>query len=219
MAIHLENQSLTCRVVSADQKIVTKSIDLMEPIVNRVAQSDIQVFNLEELWEGAPVREIDIAPFLMEGLILREKSFREALREFDWEPYRGAHVAVYCSTDAIIPTWAFMLVATRLKDLAASVGPGRAADVIRDHFTRALDEVDWERYRDRNVVVKGCGGKIVPISAYVTATNRLQDVAAKLMFGEPCSSVPLWRKPAQQAPARRAVAAKPVALGKLPPSS
>lgn len=189
----------------------------MEPIVNRVAQSDIRVFNLEELWDESAVREIDLAPFLLEGLVLREKDFRAALREVDWEEYRDTHVGIYCSTDAIIPTWAYMLIASYLKDIAASTTVGRASDVMRDHFTRALERVDWEKYRERNVVVKGCGGKTVPISAYAIATQRLQDVAAKLMFGEACSSVPLWRNPAQQAPARRAVAAKPVAVGKLPP--
>lgn len=190
----------------------------MEPIVNRVAQSDIQVFNLDELWDGAPVREIDLAPFLIEGLVLRERPFREALKNLDLAPFRDAYVAVYCSTDAIIPTWAYMLIAARLKDVARNVAPGRAADVLRDHFHRALDEVDWEVYRGRNVVIKGCGGKTVPLSAYVAATLRLQDVAAKLMFGEPCSSVPLWRKPVEQAQKNRPTgAAKPVAVGKLPP--
>lgn len=188
----------------------------MEPIVNRVAQSEIKVFNLEELWDDARIREIDIAPFLMEGLILREKEFRMALREVDWKEYQGSHVGIYCSTDAIIPTWAYMLIASYLKDIAASTTTGRAGDILRDHFARALEDVDWDAYRGLNVVVKGCGGKTVPTSAYVGAMQRLQDVAAKLMFGEPCSSVPLWRKPAQ-ASARRAVAAKPVAVGKLPP--
>lgn len=192
----------------------------MEPIVNRVAESDIRVFNLEEFWDEAPVKEVDIEPFLIEGLMLREKPYRDAVREYDWEQYRDAHVAVFCSSDAIIPTWAFMLIGTKLKGIARSVSFGRATDAVRDHFTRALDRHDWEQYRGRNVVVKGCGGRIVPTGAYVEATTRLQDVAAKLMFGEPCSSVPLWRKPAEQAPkARPAAAVKPVGIGKLPPGA
>ena len=188
----------------------------MEPIVNRVAESDIRVFNLEELWDGAPVKEIDIEPFLAEGLILRERPFREDVKSHDWSQYEGSRVAVYCSTDAIVPTWAYMLIATKLKGIARSTAFGRAEDLIRDHFMRELRSVDWEAYRGLNVVVKGCGSRLVPLAAYVEATTRLQEVADKLMFGEPCSSVPLWRRPSQARPAgQRAV--RPVAVGKLPP--
>lgn|SRR5690625_900436 len=188
----------------------------MEPIVNRVAESDIRVFNLEEYWDGAPVKEIDIEPFLVEGLVLRERSFRADVKEHNWSQYEGAHVAVYCSSDAIIPTWAYMLIATKLKGIARSTAFGRAADLIRDHFMRELRSVDWEAFRGRNVVVKGCGSRLVPLAAYVEATTRLQEVADKLMFGEPCSSVPLWRRPSEaQKVERKAV--RPVAVGKLPP--
>ncbi|MFW5955260.1 MAG: DUF2480 family protein [Rhodothermales bacterium] len=188
----------------------------MEPIVNRVAESDIQVFNLEELWDGAPVREFDLAPLLDDGLILRERAFREAVKRYDWEAYRDCHVGIHCSTDAIIPTWAYMLIATRLKNVARSVEEGRAKDAIRAHFTRAMTLVDWKAYEGRNVVVKGCGSKVVPTSAYIDATLRLQEVATKVMFGEPCSSVPLWRRPNADTNEPRA-AVRPVALGKMPP--
>ena len=185
----------------------------MEPIVNRVAESDIEVYNLEALWDGKPVVELDLAPFLLEGLVLREKPFREAMKAHDWSQYDGRHVAVFCSTDAILPMWASMLVATKLSGHAASVAHGRTADLVRDHFTRALAAEDWAKYEDAIVVVKGCGSRLVPASAYLTATQKLQGVARKLMFGEPCSSVPLWRKPkAASAPAAAAKPARPVGV-------
>lgn len=183
----------------------------MEPIVNRVAESDIVVYNLEELWDGREVAELDLAPFLVEGLVLREVPFREAVKGHDWSQYEGQHVATFCSTDAIVPTWAYMLVASKLTGVAASVAYGRTADLLRDHFTRALEAEDWGRFEGKPVVVKGCGSKVVPPNAYLVATQKLQAVAGKLMYGEPCSSVPLWRKP-KAAPAGRPAGAKPAAV-------
>ena len=171
----------------------------MEPIINRVAESDIEVYNLEALWDGREVEEFDLAPFLMEGLILREAQFRDQVKAHDWRQYAGRHVAVHCSAEAIVPTWAYMLVGTKLTGIAASVAFGRREDLVRDHFVRALEREDWERYRDGIVVVKGCGSRMVPVHAYVIATQRLQEVARKIMFGEPCSSVPLWRRPVEKA--------------------
>lgn len=184
----------------------------MEPIINRVAESDIELYDLEALWDGAEVVELDLTPFLVEGLILREQHFRDEVRAHDWSQYADKHVAVYCSADAIVPTWAYMLVATTLEGIARSVAAGRAGDLLRDHFVRALAAEDWTRYRDAIVVVKGCGSKLVPLDAYVIATQRLQAVARKLMYGEPCSSVPLWRRPKaqpQEAAAQPVKAVKP----------
>ncbi len=164
-------------------------------ITNRVAESDIALYNLDDLWDGRPVAEFDLAPHLVEGLVLREVPFREAMKAHDWAQYDGQHVAVFCSTDAIIPTWAAMLVASKLAGHAASVAHGRAADLVRDHFVRALDAEDWSIYEDKPVVIKGCGSAVVPEVAYLVATQKLQAVAKKLMYGEPCSSVPLWRRP------------------------
>lgn len=180
-------------------------------IRNRVAESDLVVYDLERLWDGREVVELDLAPFLVEGLVLREVPFREAVKAHDWASYAGKHVAVHCSTDAIVPTWAYMLVASKLEGVAASVAQGRAADLVRDHFVRALEAEDWERFAGKPVVVKGCGGRVVPTNAYVLATQRLQRVATKLMYGEPCSNVPLWRRPkaAPEARAARPAAVKP----------
>ncbi len=167
----------------------------MEPIVNRVAESDIEVFDLASLWNEGTVVEFDLAPFLFQGMILKEKDFRLAMKEQDWSAYAGAHVAVFCSADAIVPIWAYMLVSSKLNNHAASVGFGTPEEVVRDFFVRALDEKDWSQFQDRIVVIKGCGNHIVPMDAYMIATQKLQAVAKKLMYGEPCSSVPLWRRP------------------------
>jgi hypothetical protein len=166
----------------------------MEPITNRVAESEIAVFNLDNLWDDRPVTELDIKPFLVKGLMLKEKPFREDVRNHDWEQYDGHHVAIYCSTDAIVPTWGYMLIASKLEGIAASVTFGQADEAVRDYYVRALEEQDWSAYEDRPVVIKGCGSDRVPDVAYLVATQKLQTVARKLMYGEPCSSVPIWRR-------------------------
>ena len=174
----------------------------MQDLTNRVAQSEIEVYDLSALWDDHAVVELDIAPFLVEGLMLREAPFRAGVKAHDWRPYEDAHVAVHCSTDAIVPTWAFMLVASKLDGVARSVAFGTADDLRRDYFVRALEEEDWSAYAGKPVVVKGCGGQTVPTVAYMLATQKLQGVARKLLFGEPCSSVPLWRQPKPAADAK-----------------
>lgn len=167
----------------------------MEPIENRVAQGEIEVYNLADLWDDRPLTELDISTFLVEGLMLKEKEFREEVEEHDWSQYQDKHVALYCSTDAIVPTWGYMLIASKLHDTARSTTFGRADDLLREYYTQALATEDWSAYEDKPVVIKGCGDDVVPEMAYVNATQKLQDVARKLMYGEPCSSVPLWRRP------------------------
>jgi hypothetical protein len=170
----------------------------MDTLENRVADSEIEVFNLADLWDEAPVTEIDIAEFLVEGLMLKEKAFRQDVKAHDWSQYEDEHVALYCSTDAIVPTWGYMLIASKLKGTARSTTLGRADDLRREYYVQALDEVDWSAYEDKPVVIKGCGSNVVPEMAYARATQKLQEVARKLMYGEPCSSVPLWRRPKEE---------------------
>lgn len=163
-------------------------------LTNSVAQNEeLRVFDLEELWDGRPVEELDLSEFLFKGMIVKEKHFREEVGEHDWSRYEDRHVAIVCSTDAIVPQWAWMLVASRLQPVAATVALGGRDELLREYYTRALEEVDWSEYEDRIVVVKGCGSDEVPECAYVTATLRLQERARKLMYGEACSSVPIWR--------------------------
>ena len=167
----------------------------METIVNKVAESDIEVFDLDALWDGNSVVTFDIAPFLFEGIILKEKDFRTSMKELDWAEYKSKHVAITCSEDAIIPTWAYMLVASKLEHIAQSVGFGEQSELVRDFYVRTLNMLDWSEYENKIVVIKGCSSKTVPMNAYLMATQKLQSVARKIMYGEPCSSVPLWRKP------------------------
>ena len=167
-----------------------------ESLTNSVAQNeDLKVFNLEELWDERPVKELDLTEFLFKGMIVKEKHFREEVSEFDWSAYEDAHVALFCSTDTIVPQWAWMLVASKLKERAETVTLGERDDLLREYYTRALAGLDWSEYEGRKVVVKGCGSDDVPESAYVAATLELQDRAEKIMYGEACSSVPIWRRP------------------------
>ncbi len=184
-------------------------------IVNRVAESAIETLDLAAL---APPESVpfDLAPFLYKGLVLRERDFRQSLKETDWEPYRDATVAVFCSADALVPTWAFMLVAARLDGVAKDVAAGTPDQIRRDRLVAALDGHDWSRYQGAPVVVKGCGNDLVPLDAFVQATRRLQSVAAKIMYGEPCSSVPVWRRPSAR-PAATASAAPAGARPAGPP--
>ena len=161
-------------------------------IVNRVVQSGIVVYDLEDLWDEGEVKTLDIAPFLDQGLIVRERLFRKRVADFDWDIFNDAHVAMQCSTNALVPAWAYMLVVSRLSK-ARSVGLGTTQDIMRDWFMLALEREDWSRFEDRIVVVKGCGTGIVPESAYVRVMNNMMSVARKVMYGEPCSNVPLWR--------------------------
>ena len=166
----------------------------MEPIVNRVAESDLKIFNLEELWDGKEIVELDIAPWLYEGMIVREKDFRQIVKDHAWTDYADQHVAIFCSADAIVPTWAFMLIASKLESIAASVALGKKNDLVKNYFSARIAATDLSDYEDSIVVIKGCGSGVVPVEAYVDAMHRMQGVAKKIMYGEPCSSVPLWRR-------------------------
>ncbi len=181
-------------------------------IVNRVAESAIETLDLAAFAPAEAAVAFDLAPHLYKGLILREREFRQSLKEHDWDLYRDRDVAVICTADALIPTWAYMLVAARLAGIAASVTAGTVEEVERARFRAALDGADWRRYEGVPVVVKGCGNDVVPVDAFLQATQKLQGVAAKVMYGEPCSSVPIWRRPA----ARPEGAAAPTPAGGRP---
>lgn len=183
------------------------------PVVNRVAESAIVTLDLASLVDASPVVVFDLADHLYRGLVLRERDFRDALAALDPAPFAGRDVAVVCSADAIVPTWAYLLAAARLAPVAASVAAASPADVERARWSAALAAHDWSAYAGRPVVVKGCGTDRVPLDAFVQATRHLQGVASKVMYGEPCSSVPVWRRPAEAPPAGAArPAARPVAM-------
>ncbi|GAA4452578.1 DUF2480 family protein [Rurimicrobium arvi] len=169
----------------------------METIVNKVAESGIVTLDLTKyLPAEASMAEFDLRPFLFREMILREKDFREALKAFDWTVYDGKHVTITCSADAIIPMWANMLVASGLQGHAQSVHFG-SADLLNEKLLlQALDSIDLQEYADKRVVIKGCGDVSAPAGAYVKITALLQPVVKSLMYGEPCSTVPVYKKKA-----------------------
>ncbi|MEO7082234.1 MAG: DUF2480 family protein [Flavobacteriales bacterium] len=164
-------------------------------IINKVASSGILTLDLEELYPRGERIVFDIAPLLWQGIALKEKDFREALKDHDWSQYRGKYVSVHCSEDAIIPTWAYMLVATYLQPQAAFVTQGNAEQMERAVFTRFVQDLDVEPYRGARIVVKGCSKLPVPLNAYVELSAKLLPEVKSLMFGEPCSTVPLYKAP------------------------
>ena len=169
-------------------------MEIQENIVNRVAQSGLVSVDLAELYPAGDRIVYDIKDNLFHGLMLREKDFREFVKEHDWSLYTGKHIAVTCSTDAIVPTWAYMLLANRLTPYAASVVFG-SLDVLETVlFDRAIANMDFEKFRDQRVVVKGCGDIPIPVSAFVEFTQRLSKVSKSVMYGEPCSTVPIFKR-------------------------
>lgn len=167
-------------------------------LVNKVAQSGLLTFDLEDLFpaEGSIV-SFDLKDYLFRGLILREKDFREALAAIDWQKYAGKTVAVYCSADAIIPNWAWMLVAANVAGIAEMVVMGDPELAMKRYYTQQLSQVDLEQYRDQRVVIKGCSDKPVPAEAYLEITALLRPVTKSIMYGEPCSTVPVFKKKEQ----------------------
>jgi len=166
-----------------------------EEIINRVATSGIVSFDLEDLYHPGDRVLYDIKDNLWQGMILREKDFREFLKANDWSQYQGKNVAIICSEDAIVPTWAYMLLAVNLKPYANEVVFGDLNMLEDKLFSDALSKLNVEEFRGKRIVVKGCSKFPVPISAYVNITNLLKPVVQSLMFGEPCSTVPLYKKP------------------------
>lgn len=166
----------------------------MEEIVNKVAASGLVTIDLEELYPEGGRMSLDIAPQLWQGLALREKDFRDWISAHNWSVYQGKHVAFYCSADAIIQPWAYMLVASRLSEYALTVLQGSLDELESALFRTVIDTMNIERFRDKRCVIKGCSNKPVPSSAYAHLVSRLRPVAKSIMFGEPCSTVPVYKK-------------------------
>lgn len=165
-----------------------------KPLVNRVAASGLITLKLEEYFPKEELALFDLKDFLFMGLILKEKDFREALKDHDWTQYEGKNLAVFCSADAIIPVWAYMLVTTYAAPHAKDVFQGTADEFYKYAFQKALDALDVSQYEDQRIVIKGCSDKPVPPSAYVELTRKLQPYARSIMYGEPCSTVPIFKK-------------------------
>ena len=165
-----------------------------KPLVNRVAASGLITFKLEEYLPSTPLVSLDLKDYLFQGLILREKDFREAMEAHEWEQYSSKVLLVHCSADAIVPLWAFMLVAAKATPFAADVSFGSPDDYYRAHFAKTLAALDVEQFRDQRVIIKGCSDRPVPVSAYVEITKRLRPLAKSIMYGEPCSTVPIFKQ-------------------------
>jgi hypothetical protein len=167
----------------------------MEEIVNRIAKSGIVTIDLDDYFPSGTIMELDIKDWLFHGLILKEKDFRERLETFDWARFEGAIVTVFCSADAIIPYWSYMLIATRLKAYASEISFGTKDQYLAQHYTNALKSVLVpEEFTDKRIVIKGCGDMPVPAAAYMAVTDMLLPFAKSIMYGEPCSMVPVYKK-------------------------
>lgn len=168
----------------------------METIVNKVAESGIITLDLAP-YVLAPkdIAVFDLRPFLFREMILREKDYRAALPEHDWKQYEGKHVAIICSADAIVPVWAYMLAASYLQPVAASIYFGTPGEMAKASLVEKINAIDVAEYADKRVVIKGCGETPIPDIAYVMVTGRLRPVVKSIMYGEPCSTVPIYKKP------------------------
>jgi len=169
-------------------------MDIQENIVNKVAQSGLVTLDPAGFYPVGDRAVYDIKDNLFQGLMLREKDFREFVKEHDWSQYEGKNVAVTCTADAIVPAWAYMLLANRLAPYAREVVFGDAEVLETVLFVKSIANMDVEQYRDQRIVLKGCGDTPVPVSAYVELTKKLTPVVKSLMFGEPCSTVPIYKK-------------------------
>ena len=167
---------------------------MSEVFVNKVAESGLISFDLEEYYPKGEIKTFDLKGYLFMELILKEKDFRAALQTTDWDQYAKAHVAITCSADAIIPMWAYMLVASYLQPIAANVVFGDEKKLISTVLLKNLASVKGEEFTDKRVVVKGCGEVAIPQEAYVEITKMLRPFVKSIMYGEPCSTVPIYKK-------------------------
>ena len=166
----------------------------MEEIINKVANSALEVFDLEDYYPKGHRVQIDISQWLLEGFLLKEKDFREHLKNHDWSQYQDQYVAVHCSTDAIVPAWALILVAVQLAPYAKKVINGTIEDLDGSLYEEILPTIDYSAYKNKPVIVKGYSRKPVPMRAYILATTYLQPFARSIMYGEACSAVPLYKE-------------------------
>lgn len=167
---------------------------MSDPIINKVAESSLTTLNLEDYFPTEAIALFDLKPFLFMELILKEKDFRQALQQLDWTPYSGKTVAVTCSADAIIPVWAYMLVASYLEPIANEVVMGDEATATRQLFIKNINNIDASSFEDKRVVIKGCGDQPIGDYAYMEITKKLRPVVKSIMYGEPCSTVPVYKK-------------------------
>lgn len=163
-------------------------------IVNKVANSKLEIFDLEDYFPTEEVCSVDISQFLFEGFILKEKEFRDQLKNFNWEQFKDKYVAIFCSTDAILPAWTYALISSCLYSNSISSIQGSVKEMLISIYSKKLDSIDFSVYNDLPVILKGCSKKQVPQEIYVLATQKLIPFAKSIMFGEACSAVPLFKR-------------------------
>ncbi|HEX8574863.1 MAG TPA: DUF2480 family protein [Flavobacterium sp.] len=164
-----------------------------DKIINKVANSVLEVFDLEDYYPKGTRTLIDISQWLYEGFLLKEKDFRESLKNHNWLQYQDHYVAIHCSTDAIIPAWVAVLVTVHVTPFAKKVVLGNSNDLETALYQDILAGIDYSRYQNKPVILKGCSKKPVPESAYVMVIQYLQPYAKSIMYGEACSAVPLFK--------------------------
>jgi len=164
-------------------------------IVNKVAESGLITLDLEAFYPKEETAVFDLKEHLFMGMILKEKDYREALKNLDWSFYQNKNVCITCTADAVIPVWAYMLTATYLEPVAKDVIFGNEDFLHRALFLKNLSKIDTAEFADKRVVIKGCGDKNITETAYVEITKLLRPVAKSIMYGEPCSTVPIYKKP------------------------
>lgn len=167
---------------------------MAEEIINKIAESGIVSIDLEDYFPKEDIVEFDLKPFLFMEMILKEKEFRQQLKEQDWSQYTGKAVAVFCSSDAIIPRWAYMLVVTYLQPIAQEIIAGTKEDLLNNLFRKNIETIDFTTFKDKRIVIKGCGDLEVSASAYLEITKRLLPYTQSIMYGEPCSTVPVFKR-------------------------
>ena len=171
-----------------------QTITMSEIISNKVAESGLITLNLENYYPKGETALFDLKAFLFMGLILKEKDFREALKQQDWEKYRNKNVAIACTADAIIPVWAYMLVTTYLQPVAKETIVGDEKEIYKTVFLKNISSIHEAEFADKRIVLKGCGETPIDDFAYAEATRKLLPVAKSIMYGEPCSTVPVYKK-------------------------
>jgi Protein of unknown function (DUF2480) len=165
------------------------------PLVNRVAESGLITLNLEDYFPKEEVVVFDIKDYLFMGLILKEKDFREACKAHDWTQYAGKNLVIDCTADAIIPMWAYMLITVSATPYAKEIFQGTVENFYKAFYFNKLSQFDAKEFEGKRIVIKGCGDKPVPAEAYVALTHKLQPFAQSIMYGEPCSTVPIFKRP------------------------
>jgi hypothetical protein len=162
--------------------------------INRVSSSGLVTIRPEEWWPKHPIVEFDIAPLLFQGLLLKEKDFRNSLKTINWQEYKNSILCVYCSTGAIIPMWAYMLIGSAVHEIVQTFHIGTKIDFLANYYDGYISKMNISEYQGAKVVIKGCSEKEVPASAYAALSFRLSGVVQSLMFGEACSTVPVYKR-------------------------